>query len=61
MAIMLLTGMGVSFSQVETHYLNSGEASKHINRPIRSVGIIKEMPSFDLAQLESDKNRKNYH
>lgn len=54
MAIMLIAGLSISYSQVETHYLNSGEALKHINKPIRSVGIIKEMPSFDLAQLEKE-------
>ena len=54
MAIMLIAGLSFSYSQVETHYLNSGEALKHINKPIRSMGIIKEMPSFDLAQLEKE-------
>lgn len=53
-AIMLIAGLSFSFSQVETHYLNSGEALKHINKPIHSVSIIKEMPSFDLAQLEKE-------
>lgn len=54
MAIMLIAGLSYSYSQVETHYLNSGEALKHINKPIRSMSIIKEMPSFDLAQLEKE-------
>ena len=54
MAIMLIAGLSFSYSQVETHYLNSGEALKHINKPIRSMGIIKEMPSFDLTQLEKE-------
>lgn len=51
---MLLTGMEGAFSQVETHYLNSGEATKLINKPICSMGVIKQMPSFDLMQLEKE-------
>lgn len=51
---MLIASLSFSYSQVETHYLNSGEALKHINKPIHSVGIIKEMPFFDLAQLEKE-------
>lgn len=53
-AIMLIAGLSLSYSQVETNYYNSGEATKHINMPVRSMGIIKEMPSFDLAQLEKE-------
>ena len=36
MAIMLIAGLSFSYSQVETHYLNSGEALKHINKPWKS-------------------------
>ena len=53
-AIMLMVGLSLSYSQVETHYLNKGEVAKFINKPIRSTGVIKVMPSFDLAQLEKE-------
>lgn len=54
LAIMLMAGFSLSYSQVETLYLNKGEAAKLINIPIRSKGVIKVMPSFDLAQLEKE-------
>ena len=54
MATMLILCLSLSYSQVETRYLNSGEAMKLINKPVRSTGVVKEMPSFDLAQLEKE-------
>lgn len=44
----------LSYSQVETRYMNKGEAAKLINKPICSTGVIKEMPPFNLAQLEKE-------
>lgn len=35
-AIMIIACLSLSYSQVETHYLNNGEATKLINKPIRS-------------------------
>ena len=51
---MIIACLSLSYSQVETHYLNNGEATKLINKPIRSKGVVKVMPSFDLAQLEKE-------
>lgn len=59
MAILLIAGLSYSYSQVETHYFNSGEASKLINKPICSMGVLKQMPSFDLAQLEKEDAERN--
>ena len=53
-AIMIIACLSLSYSQVETHYLNNGEASKLINKPIRTISDVKVMPSFDLAQLEKE-------
>lgn len=49
-----MTCLCLSYSQVETRYLNKGEAAKLINKPIRSTGVVKVMPPFDLAQLEKE-------
>ncbi len=54
MAMMIIACHSLSYSQVETHYLNKGEASKLINKPIRTISDVKVMPSFDLAQLEKE-------
>ena len=44
----------LSYSQVETRYMNKGEAAKLINKPICSTGVIKVMPPFNQAQLEKE-------
>ena len=54
MAMMIIACHSLSYSQVETHYLNKGEASKLINKPVRTISDVKVMPSFDLAQLEKE-------
>lgn len=59
LAIMLMAGLNLTYSQVETHYLNNGEAKKLIKKPIRSTSVVKEMPSFDLAQLVKEDAKRD--
>lgn len=59
LAIMLMAGLKLTYSQVETHYLNNGEAKKLIKKPIRSTSVVKEMPSFDLAQLVKEDAKRD--
>ena len=56
---MLMAGLSKSYSQVETRYFSKGEASKFIDKPIRSTSDIKVMPSFDLAKLKKEDAKRD--